>query len=172
MAGDERTGVAIMALTEGLDSGPVYAMADEPISAEDTYGTLAARLAARGAELLVDVLDRWPVPAAPQADDGVSYAEKITAEDRRLDPERGAAELERVVRALSPHIGAFIELPGGERLGVLEAGVVQDGPPAGTVAELGGRAVLGTGAGGLELLTVQPAGRRAMAGADWLRGRR
>jgi methionyl-tRNA formyltransferase len=172
MAGDERTGVAIMALTKGLDSGPVYAMADEPISAEDTYGTLAARLAARGAELLVDVLDRWPVPAAPQADDGVSYAEKITAEDRRLDPERGAAELERVVRALSPHIGAFIELPGGERLGVLEAGVVQDGPPAGTVAELGGRAVLGTGAGGLELLTVQPAGRRAMAGADWLRGRR
>ena len=172
MAGDERTGVAIIALTEGLDSGPVYAMADEPIAAEDTYGALAPRLAARGAELLVEVFDRWPVSAAPQGEAGVSYAEKITAEDRRLDVRRSAAELERVVRALSPHIGAFAELAGGERLGVLAAQARPEGPSAGDVLTLDGRPVLGTGAGGLELVTVQPPGRRAMAGADWLRGHR
>jgi methionyl-tRNA formyltransferase len=150
MADDARTGVAIMALTEGLDSGPVYA----------------------AAELLIGVLDRWPAAAQPQSEAGTTYAEKIIAEDRRLDLARSALELERVVRALSPHIGAFTDLPGGERLGVLEARARADGPAPGTVAALDGQAVLGTPGGGLELLTVQPAGRRAMTGADWLRGRR
>ena len=78
------------------------------------------------------------------------------------------------MRALSPHIGAFAELPGGERLGVLAAHARPDdeGPPPGDLAMRDGCPVLGTGAGGLELVTVQPAGRRPMAGADWLRGRR
>jgi methionyl-tRNA formyltransferase len=172
MAGDARTGVAIMALTEGLDSGPVYSLTEEPISDADTYGALAPRLAERGAELLIDVLDRWPLPAAEQDEVGVTYAEKITAEDRRLDVQRPAVELERVVRALTPHIGAYVELAGAERLAVAAARVHASGPVPGAVAAVEGRPVLGTVDGGLELVMVQPPGRRPMTGAEWLRGRR
>jgi methionyl-tRNA formyltransferase len=172
MAGDAETGVAIMRVTAGLDSGPVCLLAREPIHPDDTYGTLAARLEALGGELLLRALDERP-PFSEQDDAAATYAEKITAEDRRLDPHRPAAALERVVRALTPHVGAYVELAGGERLGVRGARVVEgsDGPPPGELAVRNGRLLLGCADGALELTSVQPSGGRQMDAAAYLRGR-
>jgi methionyl-tRNA formyltransferase len=178
MAGDARTGVSIMEVTAGLDSGPVCLQVEEPISASDTYGTLAERLARLGGEQLVHALDEDP-PCSPQEEAGVTYAEKLGPEDRRLDPGCPAVELERVVRALTPHIGAFVEV-GDVRLGVHEARAVDAGGPtvslpvtagpAGTLSVAAGRPVLACAEGALELLVVQPPGRRAMSGEDYVRG--
>jgi methionyl-tRNA formyltransferase len=170
MAGDERTGVSIMQLTEGLDSGPVCAQTSEPIAAEDTYGSLAARLEILGADLLVRALDESP-PCTAQDETLATYAAKIAPEDRLLDPARRAVELERTVRALTPHIGAHVALKDGERLGVRSAAVLDSGPPAGELSLDGPRPVLGCAEGALELLVVQPPGRRPMNGEDYLRGR-
>ena len=151
MAGDTETGVSIMEVTAGLDSGPVCLAAAEPIRPDDTYGTLAARLVDLGARLLVQALDEDP-PCVEQAQEGVTYAEKITAADRTLDPAAPAHERDRVVRALQPHIGARLALDDGSFLGVLRARVGEDGE--------------------LEPLEVQPPGGRPMAWADYRRGRR
>ena len=177
MAGDPRTGVSIMRLTAGLDSGPVCAQAEEPISPDDTYGALAPRLAQLGGALLVRTLDDAP-PCLGQDESAVTYAEKISASDRRLDPSRPARELERVVRALTPHIGAAVELADGTRLGVRRARVVADDEAAagttapGALSFDGARPVLVTADGGLELIEVVPPGRRPMSGEAYLRGRR
>jgi methionyl-tRNA formyltransferase len=174
MAGDERTGVSIMRLAAGLDSGPVCLQAAVPIAPEDTYGTLATRLQELAGKLLVKALDDAP-PLADQDEALATYADKITRDDRRLDPARSAVELERVVRALTPHIGALVELPDGTLLGVSESRAIADPegvPPPGTVALDGGVPVLGCGEGALELLVVQPPGRRPMPGTDYLRGLR
>jgi methionyl-tRNA formyltransferase len=172
MSGDERTGVSIMQLTEGFDSGPVCAQAAEPIGPDDTYGTLAPRLEILGAELLVRALDESP-PFDPQDEALVTYAAKIGPEDRELDPARPAVELERTVRALAPHIGAHVVLGDGQRLGVHEARVLEaGGPPEGELSLDGRLPVLGCAQGALELVVVQPPGRRAMSGEDYLRGRR
>ena len=170
MAGDERTGVSIMQLTAGLDSGPVCLRQSEPIEPSDTYGTLAARLQALGGTLLVAALDDRP-PCTEQDPALATYAEKITPGERMLDPSRPAVELARIVRALTPHIGAHVELPDGSRLGVLEARALPaDGPPRGVVGLQGPRPVLGCAPGALELLAVRPPGRRPMSGEDYLRG--
>lgn len=175
MAGDQRTGVSIMRVGAGLDSGPVCAQAPEPISDRDSYGTLAARLEELGGRLLIGALDESP-PCRDQDEAQATYAEKLTAEDRRLSPARPAIELERVVRALSPHVGAGVELDDGTRLGVWEARVAGPAGAAGLrEGELrtdGAAPVLGCREGALELLVVQPPGRRAMPAADYLRGRR
>jgi methionyl-tRNA formyltransferase len=150
MAGDEQTGVSIMRVTEGLDSGPVCLAQAEPIRPDDDYGTLAARLQELAATLLVRALDERP-PFVEQPEDGVTYAEKIAAADRTLDPAAPAQVNVRIVRALHPHIGARLPLDDGTFLGVQRAGVGEDGS--------------------LELLEVQPPGGRPMAYADYLRGR-
>jgi len=162
-AGDVVTGVSIMRPTAELDAGPVYVTAEEPIGAEDSYGSLAPRLASLAGELLVQALDTGALPS-PQVEEGITYAEKISAEDRRLDPARPAVELERRVRALDPHVGAYLELGGGERLRVLRARAKEGS--GGELAEHDGRLF----AGELELLEVQPAGGRPMDAAAWLRG--
>lgn len=171
MAGDARTGVSIMRLTAGLDSGPVGLQSELDLMPDDTYGTLAQRLQELGGRLLVRALDA-PPRFAEQPQDGVTYAEKIAAADRILDGVSPAAVHERQVRALTPHIGAAVLLADDERLGVWEARIA-DGPspPPGTVALDGPTPVLGCADRGLELVTVQPAGKRAMAGADFVRGR-
>jgi methionyl-tRNA formyltransferase len=172
MAGDAETGVAIMRLTAGLDSGPVCLLEREPIRPEDTYGTLAERLERIGGELLVRALDERP-PFAEQDERAATYAEKIAAEDRLLDPARPAVELERRVRALTPHIGARLALPGGELLGVRGARVAEgSGPPQGRLAAHDGRLLFGTTDGALELTTVQPPGGKPMDAAAYLRGHR
>jgi methionyl-tRNA formyltransferase len=170
MAGDAETGVAIMRVTAGLDSGPVCLVERERIRADDTYGSLSARLAQLGGELLVRALDEQP-PFAEQDDRLATYAEKIGPEDRRLDVALPAVDLERRVRALAPHIGAFVELPDGSSLGVSRAqllpGVLV---PAGAFGNEGGALTLGCSPGTLALTEVQPPGKRPMPAADYLRG--
>ena len=165
-AGDERTGVTIMRPTAELDAGPMCLQREDPIGPEDDYGSLAARLAPLGGDLLVEALDSRP-PFEPQPEGGVTYAEKIEASDRLLDPSLPADALERRVRALTPHIGAYLEHD-GERLGVRRARVAAGGAAPGELKVDGERLFYD----GLELLEVQPAGKRPMAAADFLRGRR
>jgi methionyl-tRNA formyltransferase len=171
-AGDEETGVTIMRPTAELDAGPMCLQRAERISPDDDYGSLASRLAALGGELLIEALDTRP-PFREQPDQGVTYAQKIAPEDRLLDPARTAAELERRVRALTPHIGAYVELDGGERLGVrrarLAAGVDEVTP--GELAARDSTLLYGAAHGALELLEVHPSGRTPMPAAAWLRGR-
>lgn len=173
-AGDSETGVAIMRPIAELDAGPVHLMRPEPIAPDDDYGSLAPRLAALGGELLVEVLEEPREPVA-QPEEGVTYAAKVERNERRLDPARPAAELERLVRALHPHIGTWVEAGEGERLGVSRARVEPEGgaaagPDAG-LAERDGRLLMPTADGALELLEVQPPGGRPMDAAAYLRGR-
>ena len=174
MAGDERTGVSIMRLTAGLDSGPVCLAQDEPIEAHDTYGSLAPRLQALGAELLVQALTQidagQPLAFADQDERVATYAEKIGPADRLLDPSRPAIELERVVRALHPHIGARLQLADGALLGVDGARAAGEHAPAGELRRDGERLLYGTAEGALELTSVQPAGGRPMDASEYLRG--
>jgi len=169
-AGDPITGVSIMRPVEELDAGPVFLQGEEPIERDDDYGTLASRLAALGGELLVRALDTHP-PSAEQPDEGVTIAPKIGPEDRRLDPDLGAEFLERRVRALTPHIGAYADLPDGERLGVRRAAVSAEALEPGVVTARGGQLLLGTSDGSLQLLEVVPPGGRPMDAAAYLRGR-
>jgi methionyl-tRNA formyltransferase len=159
MAGDAETGVSIMALTPGLDDGPVALTGTVPIQPDDTFGTLSARLQVLGADLLLRALDEGPA-FTEQPEAGVTYADKLTAADRTLDPARTAAELERQVRALTPHIGARAELPDGTLVGVTR---VRPGDGELTIAAADGP---------LALLEVQPPGGRPMDAAAFLRGRR
>jgi methionyl-tRNA formyltransferase len=172
MAGDEQTGVSIMRVTEGFDSGAVCLQEADPIGPDDDYGTLAGRLEELGGELLVRALDERP-HFVEQDESLVTYAHKISAADRALDPRRPPDELERTVRALRPHVGARVALPGGDFLGVVAARVADDAnPPApGRVRADGGRLLLGAAGGALELTEIRPPGSRPMAAADWLRGR-
>jgi methionyl-tRNA formyltransferase len=165
MAGDALTGVSLMRLVAGLDAGPVCRAAAVPIEADDDYGTLSTRLADLAGGLVAAAL-AGPREYLDQELDGVTYAEKLTAADRELDPELPAAELERRVRALHPHVGAH--LPGGLR--VLAARLATRPTPAGALAAQDGRLYYGATPGALELLRVQPPGRRAMDAAAYLRG--
>ncbi len=167
MAGDGETGVAVIELVEALDAGPVHGMARFPIGPEDNAGRVDAQALALGVPLLLDALAGRTRPQ-PQPDAGVTYAHKLTAADRRLDWTRPAAELDRVVRALAPHIGARTTLDGRD-LVVWRARPVADGPPPGAVAA---PLVVGCRDGALELLDVQPAGGRRMTAEELLRGLR
>ena len=164
MAGDTQTGVCIMRPEAGFDTGPIFAAGSEPIHPDDTYGTLAARLQPLAADLLIGALDECPTPVQ-QSEQGITYADKIGPADRTLDPGATAAVNDRVVRALTPHIGARVQLADGGFLGVLRA-AVRDADAAGPLRADGDRLMLG----GLELLDVHPAGGRPMDAAAYLRG--
>jgi methionyl-tRNA formyltransferase len=177
-AGDEQTGVSIMALVEELDAGPICAQVTTPIAAEDTYGSIASQLSSAGSDLLVEALERaaggtieWTDQSTLTDQRPVTYAEKITREDRVLKPTSASAvELDRMVRALTPHIGAMFETTGGDPLRVEQARPAPDEVAAGTVIEREGRLLVGTADGSLELLRVKPAGGKAMDAASFLRG--
>ncbi|HYN91376.1 MAG TPA: methionyl-tRNA formyltransferase [Thermoleophilaceae bacterium] len=169
-AGDEETGVTIMRPNAELDAGPVGLQRAEEIRSDDDYGSLASRLAALGGELLVEALDLQPA-FREQPEAGVTYAEKIGPDDRRLDPELSADLLERRVRALTPHVGAYVELPWDERLGVTRAALAAgSGPAPGELAISDGRLLYGARSGALELREVHPAGKRPMEAQAWIRG--
>jgi methionyl-tRNA formyltransferase len=169
-AGDPETGVTIMRPTMEMDAGPVCLQRAEPIRDSDDYGSLSARLAQLGGDLLVEALDTQS-PFRDQPADGVTIAAKIEARDRVLDPAREAIALERRVRALTPHVGAFVLLPGGERLGVRRARVSDSPPPPPSeFAVDDGRLLFGCVDGALELIEVQPAGGRPMDADAYLRG--
>jgi methionyl-tRNA formyltransferase len=165
MAGDTQTGVSLMRLVAELDAGPVCSVAAVTIEPDDDFATLSARLADLAGALVAQALQE-PRRYLEQDPAGVTYAEKLTAADRELDPARPAVELERCVRALHPHLGA--RLPDG--LGVLAARVSSRPTPAGALAAQDGRLYYGATPGTLELLAVQPPGKRAMEAAAYLRG--
>jgi methionyl-tRNA formyltransferase len=173
MAGDATTGVTIMRVTAGLDSGPVALVEEVPLAPDDDYESLSAKLADAGGDLLVRALDELEAGGlefTEQDDAQATYAEKVSAEERHLQPSMPAAELERTVRALAPRVGAYLELEGGDRLGVREARAMQDGPAMGTIEARGNRLLVGSSDGGLRLDVVQPPGKKPMSAADFLRG--
>jgi methionyl-tRNA formyltransferase len=162
LAGDAETGVTIMQMDEGLDTGPMLLSEKVPIGPRDTTRTLHDRLAALGARLLVEALERRPAPV-PQPADGATYAAKVAKEEGRLDWRRDAAALERAVRALD----AWFEL-GGERVKVLEAAVEPGAGPPGTV--LDDRLAIACGTGVFRPAILQRAGRGPAALEAFLRG--
>jgi methionyl-tRNA formyltransferase len=173
MAGDRRTGVCVMRPTAELDSGPVALREEVPIAPDEDFAALAAKLAERGGELLVRALDlaeRGELSFAEQAEEGVTYAEKIDPAERRLDPARPAEQLAATVRALAPHGGVYLETADGERLGVKRADAVDIDLAAGEVEVADGALLVGCERGALRLLEVQPAAGRPMPADAYLRG--
>jgi methionyl-tRNA formyltransferase len=173
MAGDRETGVTIMRVTAGLDSGPVALAERIPIAEEDDYASLSAKLAELGGDLLVralDALEAGELEFTEQDDSAACYAEKISPQERHLEPALAASELERIVRALTPHIGAYLELEHGDRLGVRAARAVPGGPAQGEIEATGKGLLLGSADGALRLEMVQPPGKKPMSAADFLRG--
>jgi methionyl-tRNA formyltransferase len=168
-AGDEVTGVTIMRPVAEMDAGPICLQREEPVRPDDDFGSLSPRLAELGGALLVEVLDSRP-DCRPQPDEGITIAPKIDSEERRLDPASGPESLERRVRALNPHVGTWVELHGGERLGVRRARVSAESAAPAELVAVDGRLLWGCAGGALELLVVQPPGGRAMDAADFLRG--
>ena len=171
LAGDTETGVCVMRVERELDSGPVYACERVPVDPGETAGELRHRLVEEGTRLLVAIVPRVPEMVPTPQSGEATYAAKLTVDEFRIDGSAPASTLERVVRAGSPRPGAWF-VAGGSRFKVLRARSVAEGPDVGTVAAIGGEAVLGTAAGGLVLEEVQPEGRKPMAGAAWLAGRR
>jgi len=172
MAGDEETGVCLMQLEAGLDTGPVYACEQIPITPADTAGDLRRRLAVDGARLLVEWIDRIPheVPASQEGEP--TYASKLSVDEFHVDWNRPAAEIARLVMAGNPKPGAWTTA-GGRRLKLLRARAEPDGaaPSAGALpGSLVGRARVATAAGVLLLEEVQPETKPAMAAQAWAAG--
>lgn len=170
LAGDTETGVTLMRMDEGLDSGPVVARTVVPLIAGETAPDLEARLAEVAADLLGEDVGPWlrgEIEARPQPADGVTMTRPLLREDGRLDVSRSATDLERHVRAYQPWPGSFVDTPLG-RLIVWSAKPAAGGPPIGTFDREG----IGTGDGGrLRLLEVQPAGGKRMSWDAYVRGR-
>jgi methionyl-tRNA formyltransferase len=169
MAGDPETGVCIMQMAEGLDTGPVLARAATPIGPQETAGGLHDRLAALGAPLLAETVARLDArPAAEPQDDALAtYADKIDKAEARIDWTASAEDLDRRVRGLSPFPGAWTEL-NGVRIKILMA------EPTGATGEPGAvldnTLLIGCGEGALRLLRLQRAGKAAADAAEFLRG--
>jgi methionyl-tRNA formyltransferase len=170
MAGDRATGVQVMRMEEGLDTGPVLATAETPIDAEDNTSTLYDRLAGLGAGLLIDTLDkleRGEARETPQGEEGVTYAHKITPAEARIDWSRSAREVDCMIRGLAPHPGAWFELDGA-RIKVLHSRLgMGDGAPG---EALDDELLIACGSGAVRLLTVQREGRALLAAEAYLRG--
>ena len=164
LAGDEMTGVCIMGMEKGLDTGPVFARRETPV-ARKTAGELTAELAAIGARLMVEGLDCKPEPE-PQPEDGVTYAAKVDKAEARLDFSRPAVEVERQIRAFNPP-GAWFD-HAGERIRILAAQPVPGEAEPGTVIDH--HLAIACGEGALIPTLVQRAGRAAMAPDELLRG--
>lgn len=177
LAGETVTGVTIMRMDEGLDTGPILAQAECPIDPGETTATLSAKLAELGARLLVDTLPGWlagEIEARPQDDSLVTDCTPLEKEDGRLDWTRPAVALDRQVRACDPWPGAFTTWQ-GQRLKVLRARARPEwqleGQP-GQVVDLEGEIAVVAGQGALELLEVQLAGKKPMSAGVFARGQR
>lgn len=175
MAGDEVTGVTIMKLDEGVDTGPILSQRQEPVRPDDTGETLLARLSHVGAELLVETIPPYlagELVPQPQPETGVTISQELEKEDGRLDWTRPAAALDRQIRAVTPWPGAFTTWK-GRRVKVLAATPLPEretGAPPGTVVAVDRGAGVVTGRGVLQLLEVQRAGKRALPIRDFLNG--
>jgi methionyl-tRNA formyltransferase len=170
LAGDSETGVTIMQMDEGLDTGGILLAEKIPIGATTTAGELHDALARLGAKLIVRALEglaAGTLTATPQPENGVTYAAKLARNEGRLDWRRPAHELARAARAFDPWPGTWFEA-NGERIKVLAAESVEGRGPPGTV--LDDSPTIACGAGALRLVTLQRAGRAAMAAGEFLRG--
>lgn len=166
MSGDAETGVAIMQMEAGLDTGPVLAETRTAIAPTETTSDLHDRLSAMGASLIAEVLAQLPMPASAQPLDGVTYAAKIDKAEARIDWSRPAIELDRQIRGLSSFPGAWCEIE-GERVKLLRSRLAHGtGAPGEVLA--GFRIACGDGA--LEITEAQRAGKRPMSALDLLRG--
>jgi methionyl-tRNA formyltransferase len=173
MAADHRTGVCIMRPTAGLDSGPVALCEEVALGCDEDFQALSETLAALGGDLLVRALDlqvEGRLEFEEQDEARATYAEKIDPAERRLDPSRPATELAATVRALTPHVGAYLEMAGGERLGVRRARAVDVSVATGAVTAEWGAMLVGCCRGALRLEVVQPPGGRPMPADAYLRG--
>jgi methionyl-tRNA formyltransferase len=173
LAGDAETGVCVMQLEAGIDTGPVYASKTVPIGADETAGELRARLVEVGAQLLVEHLPRIAIDVpAPQRGEP-TYAEKLTVEEFRLDPARPAIELDRLVRAGNPRPGAWMRV-GGKRVKVWRAkpDAAAESPSGGQAGFVTAGGALVTAVGALILEEVQPEGKRPMPAIAWRAGLR
>lgn len=167
LAGDAMTGVTIMAMEAGLDTGPMLARAETPVAGK-TAGALTDELAAMGARLMVEVLADLPAhPPVPQPAEGVTYAAKIDKAEARLDFAQPAEAVERAIRAFNPAPGAWFD-HGGERIRVHAAQTVADGGTPGML--LDDRLTIACGTGAIRPTVVQRAGRPRMAADELLRG--
>lgn len=167
MAGDAQTGVCIMQMEAGLDTGPVLLRGATPIAADETTGDLHDRLAALGGRLVVDALARLDgLTPQPQPADGVSYAAKIDKAEARINWTRPAVEVDRLIRGLSPFPGAWCDVS-GERVKLLRSSVTEGSGAPGT--HLGGFEVA-CGDGAVQIVQAQRSGKRPMAASDILRG--
>jgi methionyl-tRNA formyltransferase len=175
MAGDAGTGVTIMQMEAGLDTGPVYACRRTPINPEDTAATLHDRLAELSAELLIDHLDDIVAGrclATPQDDSRATYAPMIQKEDGQVDWQQPAVQIDRQVRAMTPWPGAFTQWQ-GRLLKLRQVRPLPDfahSAPPGQVVEADGQLVVTTGQGGVLLLEVQLEGKRPLTAAEFARG--
>ncbi|MCX4524814.1 MULTISPECIES: methionyl-tRNA formyltransferase [unclassified Streptomyces] len=174
MAGDQVTGASTFLIEEGLDTGPVYGHLTEEIRPTDTSGDLLTRLAFAGSGLLaatMDGIEDGTLRAVGQPADGVSVAPKITVEDARIDWNAPAMRADRVVRGCTPAPGAWTVFR-GERLKLISLGLVTDRTDLapGELAPAKNNIYVGTGSHAVELLWVQPQGKKPMKGADWARG--
>jgi methionyl-tRNA formyltransferase len=174
MAGDQVTGASTFLIEEGLDTGPVYGHLTEEIRPTDTSGDLLTRLAFAGSGLLaatMDGIEDGTLRAVGQPADGISLAPKITVEDARIDWNAPAMRADRVVRGCTPAPGAWTVFR-GERLKLISVGLVADRTDLapGELAPAKNNVYVGTGSHAVELLWVQPQGKKPMRGADWARG--
>ena len=174
IAGDDFTGASVFQLVPELDAGDLFAQLTEPIGRHQTAGSLLGSLAESGAELLlrvVDALADGTARAEPQVGE-VTLAPKLMLADGKLDFTASAETIVSLVRGVTPEPGAYTTL-GGTRLKVLDAVVARDAPrvAAGHFAIADRRVVVGSSSDPIELVTVQPAGKKPMAAADWWRGR-
>jgi len=170
MAGDTKTGITLMAMEAGLDTGPELMRRDVPITADDTAGSLHDRLAALGGGMIagaVEDLAAGRLTPTPQPSDGVTYAQKIDKAEARIDWSRPAREVDRMIRALSPFPGAWFEQD-GQRVKVLMSTLSPGTGVPGQVLE--GDLTIACGEGAVLLVQVQPAGKKPMSAADFLRG--
>lgn len=173
-AGDEYTGVSLMLLDEGLDTGPVFAAAEIEISEHETAGELTGRLASLGADVLRDHLEDYlnnRLRPARQMRTGATTAPRLTTAEAALDFNVGRTSFARSVRAFNPRPGGWV-LAEGQRLKIFEVGPASPEPEAGTVEIVNGRPVLGLASGSVELIEVQPAGKPRISGRSWANGRR
>jgi methionyl-tRNA formyltransferase len=177
LAGDDITGASTFRLTQGLDTGPVYGTVTEPIGADDTSGELLQRLAVTGAQLLlqtIDGLDRGALCPVPQANDGVSLAPKLTADDARIRWGDPALAVDRRIRACTPAPGAWTMLA-DERIGILPVSTAAPETPVlapGVLAVSKHDVFVGTGSTSVRLGQVRRPGKPPMSAADWARGAR
>ena len=174
MAGDHETGVSLMQMDEGLDTGPVLATATTTIRPSDDGAGLSSRLAAMGATLLSSHLQQivaGEIKGHPQAPGGSSYAPRLTAADRRLALHLSPDQAVNKIRALAPRPGAVLEID-GQLMRILAARASPRPLPAGQIEVSGEELLVGMSEGSLEILVVQPPGGREMGAAEWLRGLR